>query len=280
MSENRKADSAENLNPRQQSGGGDGASLSQISESFIDVLDGPLKDIFKGNLPPLPLLPGQVQASLGQPAASGGAAKSSLPARRVSSIIIGNAEPPRGLDPSVHSRNVENNLAAAAESLRSPGSKLPKVLNEPQQRHPTGTGNSSAVSSSGREHALQDGASEIRIHLASQEFLAAAADKLFKLSAEELVAVFTPIVPNIAACRGPWASKHWAGANLLSLESPHSVRSEMTTWKNSQGEALLSREEIDAIVILIAKIIKVNPANVAVAGPWIQYARSQYQGKE
>ncbi len=231
-------------------------------------------------LPPLPLLPGQFYSSPGQPANAGGNARPNTGPRAVSSAVIDSAKPPRGMDPSVHGRNISANLNAVAESLRSSGSLLPKVANGPQQMHPNSFGNSSAVGLAGREHASLDGASEINIHIATQDFLAAAADKFFRLSAEELVDAITPIVPKIAACRGAWASKFWAGSNILLMETPVSVRTDLAKWKNEDNQASLSPNEIDAIVITLAKIIKIKPGNFALAGPWIQYARSEFPGHE
>ena len=182
------------------------------------------------SLPPLPLLPGQVYSSPGQPANAGGGVKSGTAPRAFSSSAIGKAEPPRGLDPKIHHRDAAANLAAVAESLRSSGLAPPKVLNQPQPKHSLNTVLSSATGPSGPVTAHLNGASEIRFELVTQSFLAAAADKLFSLLAEDLLDTISPVVPNIAACRGHWKSKFWAGSNILVLETPDSFKAEMSRW--------------------------------------------------
>jgi hypothetical protein len=160
-----------NPNPQQIAGGGDGVSPSQIgsksaapeieiggneaasvdqSVGKIAAASEPLSSISTAgflaarqrppfSLPPLPLLPGQVYSSPGQPATAAGSVKSGTAPRAFSSTAIGKTEPPRGLDPKIHHRDAAANLAAVAESLRSSGLVPPKVINQPQPKHSLNT---------------------------------------------------------------------------------------------------------------------------------------------
>jgi hypothetical protein len=138
---------------------------------------------------------------------------------------------------------------------------------------------SHATGSSGPDAAHSQGSSRTRIHLCTPDFLAAAADKFFSLSAEDLADAIAPIVPNIAACRGAWKSKFWAGSYLLAMETPESCKAEMSQWK-SDGIACLSIEEIDATVMCIAKIIKAKSGTFNMAGPWYRHVRNEFPGHE
>ena len=171
--------------------------------------------------------------------------------RTFSSSAIGKAEPPRGLEPKIHHRDAAAILAAVVESLRSSGLGPPKVLNQPQPKHSLNTVTPSAAGPSGPESAHLNGASEIRFELVTQSFLAAAANKLFSLLAEDLLDTIVPVIPNIAACRGHWKSKFWAGSNILVLETPDSCKAEMCQWKVN-SKACPSIEEIDATIMCVA----------------------------
>jgi hypothetical protein len=124
-------------------------------------------------------------------------------------------EPPRGIDPRRHHTNTPANLSAAVELLSIPGSRTPQVfLNGPQPGHPSNNATTSAAGN-GPEHARKHGAPENSVHLVTPDFLAAAAAKFYTWSAEELMDAIVPIVPTIAACRGHWKLKFWAGSTLL-----------------------------------------------------------------
>ena len=226
----------------------------------------------KNFLPPLPPYPSQTSI------AGGGVKPANVP-RAAGASVISRTEPPRGIDPALHHRDASANLAAAAKLLSSSGSQLPKVLNPPMMKNSSNTVQSHATGSSGPDAAHSQGSSRTRFHLCTPEFLAAAADKFFSLSAEDLADAIAPIVPNIAACRGDWKSKFWAGSYLLAMETPESCKAEMSQWK-SDGIACLSIEEIDATVMCIAKIIKTKSGTFNMAGPWYRHVRNEFPGHE
>ena len=197
----------------------------------------------------------------------------------LSSAFINAVEPPRGLDPRRHHTNTAANLSAAVELLSIPGSRTPKVMNGPQPGHPTNTATTSAAGN-GPENARKDGAPENQVHPATPEFLAAAAAKFYTWTAEELVDALVPIVPDIAACRGHWKSKFWAGSTILVNENPASLKVAMTIWRDASGAPSLTAKEIDAIIALLAKIIKSKAVNPQLAEPWIVVARDEFPGHE
>jgi hypothetical protein len=214
-----------------------------------------------------------------QPAIHGGGAGRQDGLVSIASLIR-STEPPRGLDPSLHHTDTVANLTAAVEQLSSPGSKLPKVVSGPQKRHSTHMATTAPIGYADPEPVRADGASEIYAPGASPEFLAAAAAKFFTCTAEDLVNIIAPIVPNIAACRGLWASKFWAGSNILVMETPASFKATLISWRNASGRPSLSSKEIDTIVSIIANIIKIKPGNMQLAEPWIAVARDEFPGHD
>jgi len=167
---------SENINPQHQPGGGESASSSQIGGQAapIPLIDVP--DISSahppGYLPPLEPLFGQAMSGPGQPAVLGGGVDGMRPALvpgYLSSAFMNAVEPPRGIDPRRHHTNTPANLSAAVELLSIPGSRTPKVLNEPQPGHPSNNATTSAAGN-GPEHARKDSAPENQVHIATQEF--------------------------------------------------------------------------------------------------------------
>ena len=280
MTENRDS---EIYNSQHASGSGEGASPSQSgghsASSILFAEPGTRLAHPPGYLPPLAPLLGQAMSGPGQPAVHGGGAR-----RRIRPVVdaplILSTEPPRGLDPSRHRNDTVANLTAAVEQLSSPGSQLPKVLSGPQPRHSTHTATTAPISFADPEPVRADGASETNALVASPEFLAAAAAKFFTCSAEDLVSVIAPIVPNIAACRRHWASKFWAGSYILAMETPASFKATLSSWRDATGKPLLSSKEIDTVMFIIANIIKIKPGNMQLAEPWIAVAREEFPGHE
>jgi hypothetical protein len=273
----------ENVDPQQSLGGGESASSSQLeghsAPAVLNDDSGSKPDHPPGYLPPLEPLRGQTMSGPGQPTVPGGGVGRQGGSHSAVSLLQ-SVEPPRGLSPSIHHTNVVANLTAAIEQLSSPGSKLPKVASGPQPRHSTHMAATAPTGFAGPESYRADGVSEINAHYATPEFLAAAAAKFFTCSAEDLVGILTPIVPNIAACRGLWTSKFWAGSNILVMENPASLKAVMTSWRKASGKPSLSSKEIDMIISVIAKIIKIKPGNAQLAEPWIAVARDEFPGHE
>lgn len=201
-----------------------------------------------------------------QQAAGGGDGASSNPMAEPRSSLISSVQPPIGKDPASHHTDVPTTLAAAAASLLSPGSLLPKVLNTPSVKHSGSSADPpSALGSNG---APLHGVSEINSHLITSDFLAAASVKFFTLTAVELVDLLTPIVPFFAACRRLWAENHLTASNILLSETPDSLSTTMSGWTKASGEFVLTSREVNAVVVTIAMILKARPKNPPAASVW------------
>ena len=119
--------------------------------------------------------------------------------------LIASAVPPRGLDPALHNRDTTATLFAVSKSLESSGSEGPKVLKPhsggANSAHPadqtkggslsTSTVSSNDVASGGRVNASGTGKSEINESIVTSDFLAAAAEKFYTSSAEDIVRLIT-----------------------------------------------------------------------------------------
>ena len=226
----------------------------------------------------------------------GGAADSTpgnvLPTASATSLVQ-TTEPPRGRDPILHHSDVAANLAAVKTALSNPQLTPPKIFQphvESQAKPAVPAGESLgsetlpivpstyASNSLGLGNAGKSGVSEVNDSLVTTEYLAAAAEKFFTMSAEDVVELVIPIVPFFAACRGRWVEKRFSGAYLVLTETPAAIAALVKSWSKDSGEKLLTANEANAAVMLLAMVIsrikeqtaltlkwtKVIPANVVI----------------
>jgi hypothetical protein len=120
--------------------------------------------------------------------------------------------------------------------------------------------------------------SEVNESLVTTEYLAAAADKFITMSAEDVVELVIPIVPFFAACRSRWVEKKLSGAYLVLSETPVAIAALIKSWSKDSGEKLLTANEANAAVMLLALVIsrikeqnsltlnwtKIIPANIVI----------------
>jgi hypothetical protein len=199
-----------------------------------------------------------------------------------SASLISSVEPPRGKDPNVHHTDVAANLIAVAQALQSSGSGLPKALaahTESLKDIPAAVNLGSnppapmnALDARGSSAPLinvRPGNSVIFEVKVTPSFLAAAADKFYSMSAEELVVTISTIVPNFAACRRLWLESNFSGSYLVLSENPQSLMEKLQAWKRPSGEFLLTGNEIEAVIALLARIMNQCTGKPPMSAPWI-----------
>ncbi len=167
---------------------------------------------------------------------------SAAPVRGRPQSLVDQTEPPRGMDPGVHHRDVTANLLAARTALLNSGSALPKVVADPRgSMNPSSDRPNLGPARSAANVGLNplDHVKLVRTNgpgfaenfdqtdPASPAFLAAAAARFTEMSAEELCDALTMIMPNFAACRRHWLLKAYSGANLVLCENPASFMSQL-----------------------------------------------------
>jgi hypothetical protein len=111
--------------------------------------------------------------------------------------------------------------------------------------------------------------SEINIHLVTKVFLAAAADKFYASSAENIVTMLIPIVPFMAACRQRWIDNNLSGVYMVFAHTPASLKELVSPWTKANGEKLLTANELTAVILLIARIVKTCKEHSDRALAWI-----------
>ncbi len=196
--------------------------------------------------------------------------------------ILETAEPPRGLDPSSHHRNVMANLLAARTALQNSGSVLPKIVADPQgsknppsapfilgsARSATIVGSNPPVNRLARTDGPGNAENSGQTDLVSPAFLAAAAARFTEMSAEELCDTLTTIVPKFAACRRHWLKKSFTGINLVLCETPNTFMVQMGSWKGADGEFVFTDPQIESVTLILAQIIAGSNINPKLAESW------------
>ncbi len=198
--------------------------------------------------------------------------------------LIQSTPPPRGKDPQSHHRDADATLLAAHNALANSIGVPPKILSQAHAEPSVNAASPAAArsgsgqvlakstthapTSSGRGSDRRGGVTEINKELVTEDFLAAAAQKFYSSSAEDLVQLIVPVVPFFAACRSRWVSKNFSGASLVLTEKPEAVAALVQSWTKDSGERLLTDSEIEAVIYLISGIVHKCKNNPPVATAW------------
>jgi hypothetical protein len=198
---------------------------------------------------------------------------------------VANTEPPRGRDPNSHHTDTASTLAAAAQSLSSPGSKTPKIAAIPQlgdnvthvppaaqglgQNASTANNGKHASGSADRESPVGTGKSEINHHLVTKDYLTAVSASFYTDTADTLHQNLTAIVPFFAACRAEWLSRDFSGNMVVLSETPESLEAVLNSLTKASGERLLTANETKFIVVLIAKMVTANKLRSSPTTVWV-----------
>ena len=198
--------------------------------------------------------------------------------------LISTAAPPIGRDPASHNRDVTANLHAVNQALMGSGSVLPRILTAPTDSaglaglplglpagsvHSTASAANPPPSFAGPGRSAGPGVSEINNHLVTKVFLAAAAEKFYNSSAENIVTMLIPIVPFMAACRQRWIDNNLSGVYIVFAHTPASLKELVSPWVKANGEKLLTANELTAVILLIARIVKTCKEHTDRALAWI-----------